>query len=257
MKEETEVKEFYDNVALNYEVEHKDRFADRILEHFVLDNIPKNRKLKIIDLGSGIGRFAKPLLQKGNEVVLVELSENMLKKSKKELEKFSSASFHLASATDLSKFKSESFDVVLVMNAILDYCGDYQTALNEIYRVLKKNGLIIGNVNNRFIYCIRRELKEEKYKLFEKNMSSGNRYIVWGNQDKGHISHEFELDELKNALKKSNFRINKLFGVFNLMDKYDLETVKDKERFLKIQIEYAQKEEYQNNSQDFFFVAEK
>lgn len=257
MNKEQDAKEFYDNIASNYSGEHKDRFADKILEHFMLAEIPIQKNLKILDLGSGIGRFAKPLLERGHEVTLVEISMNMLNESKKELKNFSKASFHVDSATNLSQFKENSFDVVLVMNAILDYCGDYKKALNEIYRILKEKGILMGNVNNRFIYCRRRELKEEDYDLFEKNMFSGDRYICWAEQKKGHVSHEFTLDELKDSLIKSKFKIKKILGVFNLLDKYDLENVKNKNRFLKLQIEFAEKEEYINNSQDFFFVAEK
>jgi ubiquinone/menaquinone biosynthesis C-methylase UbiE len=257
MKDETEVREFYNKIAWNYEAEHQNRLADNILEYFILGNIPQNRKLKILDLGSGIGRFAKPLLERGNEVSLVDISENMLRKSKDRLDKFPYASFHIASGIDLSLFEDNSFDVVLIMNAVLGYCGDYQTALNNINRVLKNGGLLIGNVNNRFIYCQRRELKEGNYELFKNNMYSGDRYISWGGYNKGHISHEFTLDELKYGLINSSFQIIKILGVFNLMDKYDLEHVKNKEIFLQIQIEYAEKEEYINNSQDYFFVARK
>ena len=75
MKREHEVKEFYDKVALDYEKEHQDRYLDRILEHFVLNNIPPGENLKILDLGAGIGRFARPLLNLNHEVVLVEISK--------------------------------------------------------------------------------------------------------------------------------------------------------------------------------------
>ena len=46
-------------------------------------------------------------------------------------------------------------------------------------------------------------------------------------------------------------------GIFNLMDKYEMINLRNKEDFIKIQIEYAELHEYINNSQDFFFVAEK
>ena len=46
-------------------------------------------------------------------------------------------------------------------------------------------------------------------------------------------------------------------GIFNLMDKYEMNNLRNKEDFIKIQIEYAELHEYINNSQDFFFVAEK
>lgn len=113
MNKKQDVEEFYDNIASSYGTEHKDRFADKILEYFVLHNIPKQKNLKILDLGSGIGRFAKPLLERGHEVTLVEISVNMLNESKKELINFSNASFHVASATNLSEFKENSFVLCL------------------------------------------------------------------------------------------------------------------------------------------------
>ena len=247
---------FYDNVADDYS-NHDDRVCDKIVEHFIMNNIPKNKTLKILDAGGGTGRFAEPLLKKDHNVVLTELSVNMLNKSKKRLRSYKNIEFIKNSVTNMDEIKDDSFDVVLMINAILDYCEDYNKAMQEAYRILKKDGLFIATVNNRFIYCQSHELKEENYKLFRKNMKIGDRYIVWGGQNKGHTSHEFTLDELKNSLKKNKFKTEKILGIFNLMNKYDINNIKNKDDFIKLQIEYAQKEEYLNNSQDFFFVAKK
>ena len=251
-----EVETFYDKVAYNYS-DHDDRVCDRIVEHFVIDNIPKNKTLKILDAGGGTGRFSEPLLKKGHNVILTELSTEMLNKAKSKLKSYQSIKFIKNSVTDMAELEDDSFDVVLMINAILDYCGDYNKAMQETYRILKKGGLFIATVNNRFIYCKSHELKEGNYELFKKNMKTGDRYIVWGGQEKGHISHEFTLNELKNALNKNNFQIKKILGIFNLMSKYELDGIKNKEVFIKLQIGYARLQEYINNSQDFFFVAEK
>jgi ubiquinone/menaquinone biosynthesis C-methylase UbiE len=252
---EKDVETFYDNVAENYS-DHDDRVCDKITEHFIIDNISK-KTLKILDAGGGTGRFSEPLLKKDHKVVLTELSIEMLNKAKEKLNSYNNVEFVKNSVTNMIEFKDESFDVVLMINAILDYCGDYNKAIQEAYRILKKGGLLIATVNNRFLYCKSHELKEGDFGLFRKNMKTGNRYIVWGGQEKGHISHEFTLDELKNALEKNQFNIKRLLGIFNLMDKYEMDEVKNKEEFIKLQIEFAEKEEYINNSQDFFFVAEK
>ena len=189
--------------------------------------------------------------------MLTDLSVEMLNKAKKKLGSYKNVEFIKNSVTNMVEFRDESFDVILMINAILDYCGDYNKAMQEVYRILKKGGLLIATVNNRFLYCRSHELKEGNFDLFRENMKTGNRYIVWSGQEKGHISHEFTLDELKNALKKNDFNIKKILGIFNLLDKYEMDDIKNKEEFINLQIEYAEKEEYINNSQDFFFIAEK
>lgn len=252
---EKDVESFYDKVAKSYS-DHDDRVCDKITEYFIIDNLPK-KTLKILDAGGGTGRFSEPLLKKEHKVVLTELSDEMLKKAKEKLRSYNNVEFIKNSVINMKEFKDESFDVVIMINAILDYCGDYNKAMQEAYRILKKGGLLIATVNNRFLYCKSHELKEGNFDLFRKNMETGNRYIVWGGQEKGHISHEFTLDELKNALEKNSFNIKKIMGIFNLMDKYEMDNVKNKEEFIKLQIEFAKKEKYINNSQDFFFVAEK
>lgn len=251
-----EVESFYDKIAVKYS-DHDDRVCDKIVEHFIIDNLSKNKILKILDAGGGVGRFSEPLLKKSHKMVLTELSKEMLNKAKSKLKSYSNIEFIKNSVTNMTEFKDDSFDIVLMINAILDYCGDYNKAMQEAYRILKKRGLLIATVNNRLLYCKSHELKEEYYDLFRKNMKTGDRYIVWGGQEKGHISHEFTLDELKNSLIKNGFNIKKLLGIFNLMDKYEMDEIKNKEEFIKLQIEFAEKEEYINNSQDFFFIAEK
>lgn len=253
---EKDVESFYDNVAENYS-DHDDRVCDKIVEYFIIENLPEKKPLKILDAGGGTGRFSEPLLKKEHKVVLTELSAEMLNKAKEKLRSYDNIEFIKNSVTNMKEFKDDSFDVVIMINAILDYCGDYNKAMQEAYRILKKGGLLIATVNNRFLYCKSHELKEGDFDLFRKNMKTGNRYIVWGGQEKGHISHEFTLDELKNALEKNRFNIKKILGIFNLMDKYEMDDVNNKEEFIKLQIEFAEREEYINNSQDFFFVAEK
>lgn len=251
-----EVEAFYDKIAAKYS-DHDDRVCDMIIEHFIIENLPKNKTLKILDAGGGTGRFSEPLLKKGHKVILTELSSEMLNKAKNKLKSYPNIYFIKNSVINMVEFKDESFDVVIMINAILDYCGDHKKAMQEVHRILKNGGLLIATVNNRLLYCKSHELKEGDYDLFRKNMKTGDRYIVWGGQEKGHISHEFTLDELKNSLTKNGFNIKKLLGIFNLIDKYEMNYIKNKSEFIKLQIEFAEKEEYINNSQDFFFVAEK
>ncbi|MFW5746151.1 MAG: class I SAM-dependent methyltransferase [Nanoarchaeota archaeon] len=249
-----DVETFYDRISGDY-ADHDERVCDAILEHFIRTHLPAHQDLEILDAGGGTGRFALPLLRRNMRVVLTDISEGMLARAKERLDGMSAVSFLQESVTDMTHQKDGSFDAVLMMNAIHDYCGDYAKAISEAYRVLRKGGVFIGNVNNRFAYCTKHELKDGNYRRFEQNMKTGDRYIVWGNQDKGHISHEFTLDELKEALE--SFDEVKILGVFNLMDKYEHDSIVDKDAFIRLQIAFAEKSEYINCSQDFFFVAKK
>lgn len=262
-KREREIEEFYNILSKKYEKEHTKRFCDDVLEYFLLKFLPRKKKLKILDAGGGIGRFSFPLAKKGYEIVLTDISEGMLKKAKKIANKckLQNIMFLKESVINMKNQNDNSFDVVLVMNAILDYCGNHKKALREIFRVLKPNGILIGNVNNRYIYSTTHELKEGDFKEFEEIMKKGDRYIIWGGAKTGHITHEFTLEELKNDFSKAGFKIIDILGVFNLLGKYAepkwLNDLKKRKKYIELQIRYAQKKEYINNSWDFFFVAKK
>lgn len=256
VKTKNDVETFYDNVSNTYE-DHDDRVCDRIVEHFILNNLPNGKTLRILDAGGGTGRFSEPLLKLNHKVVVTDISLKMLEKARRRLEHHTGVEFVKCSVTDMKQLKDNQFDVVLMINAILDYCGDHEKAIRETKRILKKGGLFMGTVNNRFIYCKANELREGDYGSFEKNMESGDRYIVWGGQTKGHSTHEFTLHELKNSLKKGGFKTRHVLGIFNLLSKYDLENIKDINQYIRLQVKFAEKKEYVNNSQDFFFVAQK
>jgi ubiquinone/menaquinone biosynthesis C-methylase UbiE len=176
---ERNIEKFYNILSKNYEKEHAKRFCDDVLEYFILKFLPKKKKLKILDVGGGIGRFSFPLAEKGHNITLIDISEGMLKEAKRIANKKKlSITFLKKSAINMKNQRDNSFDVALVMNAVLDYCGNHKKALKEIFRVLKPNGIMLGNVNNRFIYSAMHELKKGDLEEFENIMKTGDRYII-------------------------------------------------------------------------------
>ena len=75
---EKEVQRFYDRVASGYSATHAGRFSDEIMEYFLLRTLPAGR-LRILDAGCGVGRFAMPLARMGHEVTGSDLSAKMLR----------------------------------------------------------------------------------------------------------------------------------------------------------------------------------
>ncbi len=96
---------------------------------------------KILDVGAATGAYTIPLFEEGYDVVAFELVKHNLK----EIEiKNKDIPCVLGNAIDLSKFKNNSFDIVLLfgpMYHLISY-DEKVKALKEAKRVLKNNGYI-------------------------------------------------------------------------------------------------------------------
>jgi len=250
------VEKFYDALSKNYAITHSSRFVDKIFEHFLFLYIPKKENLRILDAGGGVGRFSFPLARKGHLITLTDISEGMINKAKEIAGrlKLNNIVFIKESVTDMKNQSNNSFDVVLMMNGVLDYCQKYKKALKEAYRVLKKRGYLIGTVNNRFIYSTVNVLLEKKsVEKFKKAFKTGNKF-------KKFPIHNFTLEELKMELINAGFKIIDILGPTNLLRKWEYEkaVTKNKEKeLLLIQIEFAKRKDLINNSSDFLFIAKK
>jgi ubiquinone/menaquinone biosynthesis C-methylase UbiE len=139
------VTEYYD---LNAEME-LDRLSNPysnvefIINLYLMDKyFPK--KGRVLDIGSGPGRYSIELAKKGYDVELLDISEKELDIASKLFEEndLAAKAFHVQSATDLRKFKDESFDAVLCMGPMyhLHHESDRLEVLKEIKRILTPNG---------------------------------------------------------------------------------------------------------------------
>ncbi len=109
---------------------------------------------RLIDIGSGPGRFAITLAQRGYGVTLVDLSSGSLELAKQkaveagvELEGF----IH-ANALDLTAIPEASFDSALLLGPLyhLHKPEERRTALEQTQRLLKPGGLVFASFITRF-----------------------------------------------------------------------------------------------------------
>jgi len=108
---------------------------------------------KILDVGSGPGRYSLALAEKGFEVTLADISQNELDLAEKNFAESGLAAdgFVCTCASDLSAFEDNSFDGVLVMGPMYHiHCEDERIqVLREARRVLKPHGTaLIAFINN-------------------------------------------------------------------------------------------------------------
>lgn len=96
----------------------------------------------ILDIGAGCGAYSIPLSEKANVTALELVKHNLKVIEKKDTLK--KVKLVLGNATNLSRFKDNSFDIVLLFGPMyhLISMDDKLKALIEAKRVLKENGLI-------------------------------------------------------------------------------------------------------------------
>lgn len=112
--------------------------SDYLRVKFILDNVPKNAK--VLDVGVNGGTIALPLMSLGCKVIGIDLVPELV-----ELAKSRGVFAHVGEAEDLSRFKDNSFDVVICAE-VLEHLYDPIPAVAEAYRVLKPGGVYICTV---------------------------------------------------------------------------------------------------------------
>ncbi|MBR9680786.1 MAG: class I SAM-dependent methyltransferase [Candidatus Altiarchaeota archaeon] len=148
-----------------------------------LHNLPSNER--VLDSGCGPGRDLKTFTKKGiREVYGIDLAESMVKIAK---ERAPEANIQKMSVTNL-KYSNNFFDGIFSVGVFhhLDK-PDFEKAVKEAYRVLKRNGILSLDVQTR-----------SKEFIQEKNTYGGSRYFF-----------QYSPQYVENTLKSNGFEIIK------------------------------------------------
>lgn len=105
-----------------------------------IDRYLKTRNIKLLELGCGLGYSSYCFSQHLKEVVGTDISSKFIKFASKSYIK-ENLSYRVEDAVSLS-FQDEEFDVAVAFDFI-EHCYNVRMALNEVSRVIKKDGLII------------------------------------------------------------------------------------------------------------------
>jgi SAM-dependent methyltransferase len=146
----------HDATLFEREADHHDEWADQVdVDHtdllaawnglgcpelaWIREQLGDVRGLKVLDLGSGLGEASIWFALQGAEVTALDISSGMLEVVRQFATRYGVAvsTFH-GSATDLSDFSSETFDIVYGANVL--HHVDIATCVGEASRVLRPGG---------------------------------------------------------------------------------------------------------------------
>jgi len=171
---------------------------------FLKKYLPK--KAFILDAGGGPGRYSIELAKMGHDVVLLDLVPEHLNLAKEKIrkEKVQAKIKEVVegSITDLSKFKDNSFDVVLCLGGPLSHISpesERQKAISELIRVAKKGALIFASVMSKYgvLLAIPKVCPQEvQYKKNSENLVFNGEDYMWRGKGYCHFFTSFELESL-------------------------------------------------------------
>ncbi|MFB6088191.1 MAG: class I SAM-dependent methyltransferase [Candidatus Aenigmatarchaeota archaeon] len=149
----------------------------------------------ILDAGGGDGRIAISLAKKGYDVTLIDTDEERLEEARERAEDENvDIEVKEEDIKDLD-FPQESFDTVIAMRDVLNYCGkEYEKAFAELVRVCKENGKIIVSCGSKYGYLLKNQDIDFLYNI-----------IVEGEEFESADGFTFKaltMDDLENLFKK-------------------------------------------------------
>ncbi|CCN82605.1 SAM-dependent methyltransferase smtA [Vibrio nigripulchritudo SFn27] len=103
----------------------------------------ESRRLKILDAGGGLGQMSQKIAQRGHDVTLCDLSYEMLKLARADIEKHGLLSQYQlvhSPVQEIEQHLTEKVDMVL-FHAVMEWLGDPKTALEKVLEQIKPGGI--------------------------------------------------------------------------------------------------------------------
>lgn len=148
-----EIKDEAKRIQLLYEIFDEDSRLNRskasrveFLTTIKYINRYLNKNSWILDIGAGAGEYSLYFSKLGYRVDAIELATNNINKFKNKITPDLNINLSQGTALDLSKYKDNNFDIVLLMGPLyhLENEADRLKALNEALRVCKQGGIIVS-----------------------------------------------------------------------------------------------------------------
>ena len=118
------------------------KYQETILKNYDTD------KMKALEVGCGIGRLLIPLSKIFEETIGVDISENMVKKCKENINDIANCNVMVNNGLDFENLESNYFDFCLV-NTVFQHIPKKEIIINyikEIHKVLKPGGIFHFNI---------------------------------------------------------------------------------------------------------------
>jgi ubiquinone/menaquinone biosynthesis C-methylase UbiE len=179
----------------------------KILSSFI------TKKGRLLDVSMGPGRHVKYFSDKGFAVWGNDFNKHMINVAKRHVKK---AHFTNHDMRNLSSLKNDYFDYAICMGASIDHAKERQKAVNELARVVKKNGFVFIHAHNLFeitevedLINLAKLLKNTL--LHPKKFELGDVVYHHGETFEQAYMHWFTPKEMKKLMEKAGLKVVRTF----------------------------------------------
>lgn len=137
---------FYDDISDVWSSKINNSETNKRINVIFYDLLSENevKNKKFLEVGCGLGYFSHQASKMGAKVTGIDIGPKLVAINKKLTPK---GKFLVSSASKLP-FRKDYFDIVL-STEVIEHVDDQKSALKEMCRVLKKNGILVITTPNR------------------------------------------------------------------------------------------------------------
>jgi len=138
-------------------------------------NFPVKNK-KILEIGVGSGDDLNILFKKSALVYGIDISEEMVRIAKK---KYPHLQNLMVNSFEKTSFKDKFFDLV-ISRFTFHYSEDLDRGFKEMYRILKKNGILLFLVPHPLVdFLVKKDKNYEKSEIIKRSVFADSLYLYY------------------------------------------------------------------------------
>ena len=172
-----------------------------------IHNYLKDKNSKIIEVGAGSGKYSIALSNEGYDVTAIELVKHNLMTLRS---KSSNVTSYLGNALDLSRFKDNTFDMVLLLGPMYHLISDTNKlkALQEAKRIVKDTGVIlISYYMNEYAILIHGFRDNNIKEAISNHLVTSNYHIISKEHDLYSMVRLEDINHYKDTLNLKRLKI--------------------------------------------------
>ena len=173
-------------------------------EKYLLKTITPNAK--VLEIGCGDGRSIKDITSITKNITGIDYDDKAINEAKKRFSEHPTINIIKADATKLP-FDDKQFDFVICMTTFANFADKKFIILEEMKRVLKKDGKIIISVFSEKALAERMKLYK-KVKVKIKEIKDGT--VIFDEGLGANISEQFTKEQLEKIFSKADLKIENI-----------------------------------------------
>jgi len=213
--EEAEV--YYNEKSKNYDETFSMlyfRVFDAITWKYLEPYIPSNSDAMVLDAGGGTGRWTVRIAKKAPKVVLLDVSEGMLRVAALKIKQEGVEDRVVLKKGSIAKtgYADETFDLIFCEHTLFLF-EDPDAPLREFNRILKRKAPLIISAHNRYVQALARlsdNPNADNVKVaLETLLRRKSAYMTKDEKVKVNTWSPFEFQDM---LRKNGFHVEKIMG---------------------------------------------